>query len=74
MPDRVYLKDPKMFRHSKHHTHYSGTGPIQHKDNPGRLYKTEFINGVARNVDDETFRRLKDEGVASATRPRVDED
>lgn len=68
MPKRVYLQPKDLVPHSKHHTAYAGDGAV-HEGKGGPIYKLEFIDGVATNVDEGTYQRFKDLGVAGEKRP-----
>lgn len=71
MPRRVYLKDPELAQKSHFHTAYVGDGAISPDGKPLTLHKVEFVHGVARDVDDALYQRLKDAGVAETSRPRL---
>ena len=76
MPKRVYLADEELRKRSAHHTAYVGAPAEEHIPGmPAPLHKLEFYNGVARDVDEQTFSRFKDVGVATLDKPkRRDED
>lgn len=66
MPAKMYLINPELVRHSRHHTAYVGDGAIS--DNPQErrpIYKVTFIDGVARNVEGHIAQRLMDMGIAA---------
>ena len=62
MPKKLYLQDKDLIRHSRHHTAYVGDGAVA-EGGATKVYSTTFINGVARNVDEQMAQRLKDVGV-----------
>ena len=73
MPKRVYLApklDPQAYKGSRHHTAYSGSTIMPAPGIPAPLHKLEFINGVARNVDENLYERFKDLGVCDTSKPR----
>ncbi len=73
MPKRVYLSpriDPQAYKGSRHHTAYSGSTVTTAPGIPAPLHKLEFVNGVARNVDENLYERFKDLGVCDTSKPR----
>lgn len=68
MPHTIYLQ-PERFKNSKHHTAYIGNGAAR-EDGKTEVTAVEFVNGVAKNVSDETFKHLKDLGIADTTKPK----
>ena len=69
MPKRVYLLPRDLVGHSKKHTAYAGAGEKSDSGHGKALVKLEFVNGVAENVDEGTFQRFKDLGIAGEKRP-----
>ena len=66
---RVYMKDPNINTHSMHHTIYAGREPLK----PGteqEMLKVEFVAGVSRNMDPQTFELLRDMGHVTTDRPK----
>ena len=76
MPARVYMKDEALRKHSAHHTAYVGAPAEEHIPGmPAPLHRLEFWHGVAREVDETTYKRFADVGVVTTTRPsRRDEE
>ena len=73
MPRRVYLSpklEPGAYRNSRHHTCYAGSTVTTAPGIPAPLHKLEFVNGVARNVDENLYERFKDLGIADTSKPR----
>lgn len=71
MPKRVYLKPPELVKHSRHHTAYVGPDPTEIiPGQPTPLYRLEFVNGVAKDVDEQVYQRFKDVGIADVERPK----
>ena len=73
MPKLVFLSpkiDPSAYRNSAHHTVYAGSSVATAPGIPGPLHKLEFINGVAQNVEEGLYERLKDLGLCDTTRPK----
>ena len=73
MPKRVFLAprlDPTAYKNSRMHTAYSGSSISPAPGIPAPLHKIEFGNGVARNVDENTYERFKDLGVCDTSKPR----
>ena len=73
MPRRVYLApklNPQAYKNSRHHTAYIGTSTISPPGIPQPLYKLEFINGQATNVDEAIYERFKDIGLVDTSRPK----
>jgi len=75
MPKRVYLKDEELRKRSAYHTAYVG-GPAEEQipGMPSPLYRMTFVDGVARDVDETTFQRFADVGVATTSRPKRQDD
>lgn len=69
MPKRVYLI-PKALQGSAFHTAYVGDGAVREDGKPGPMYKLEFINGVAYDVDEQLYQRFKNAGIADIRRPK----
>ena len=66
---KVYMKDPNINTHSMHHTIYAGREPLK----PGteqEMVKVEFFGGVAKDVDTQTYKLLKDLGHVTTDRPK----
>lgn len=70
MPRRVFLKPTELVRNSRHHTAYTGAPGEAIPGQPAPLYRLEFVNGVARNVDEQLYERFKDVGIADVSRPK----
>ena len=73
MPKRIYLSpklDPQAYSRSRFHTSYAGSTIAPAPGIPAPLHKIEFVNGVARNVDENTYERFKDLGVCDTSKPR----
>ena len=70
MPKRVYLADAELRKRSAHHTAYVGA-PAEERlpGMPAPLHKLEFVGGIARDVDENTYQRFADVGVVTAERP-----
>ncbi len=73
MPAKVYLQQPELVAKSRHHRSYAGDGAIETDGKPGKLYTLEFFNGVAKNVDEQTYQRFKELGHCDTTRPYEDD-
>jgi len=79
---KLYLKDPKLFIHSAHHTAYTGAG--QRNPDSGvqeGLASQVFVRGAVRDergrvceVDGQHAQRFLDAGIASEQRPRTRRD
>lgn len=73
MPRRVYVTDKEIIRKRGVHTVYVGD-----KDHPNtegsKILSTKFVAGVAYNVDEGRFQRMKDLGHASESKPRTHDD
>lgn len=73
MPRRVYVTDQEIAKKRGIHTVYVGT--TQHPVGEGsRVIATKFYSGVAKDVDENTYQRMKDLGHASEGRPRTSDD
>ena len=70
MPKRAYLQPAELVRKSRHHTSYAGDGAVT-EGKPGQQYTMTFVNGVAREVDEQTFRRFKELGHCATSRPKL---
>jgi len=73
MPRRVFLHaklDTSAYKNSRHHTCYAGAGVAPAPGVPAPLHKLEFINGVAKNVDENVYERFKDLGICDTTPPK----
>ena len=69
MPKKVYLQPMELVKKSRHHTSYAGDGVVEGQ--PSVLHKMEFVNGVARNVEEQMFRRFKDLGHCATAKPKM---
>lgn len=69
MPAKVYLQ-PEGLKQSGHHTAYVGDGRFVKPGEQPQVYKLEFFNGIAHNVDDTLYQRFKDAGIADTKRPQ----
>ena len=76
MPQRIFITDRDIVGHSRHHTVYIGDKDSEKTDSGhhSRIIRQVFINGQARNVPENVYRQLKDQGHASTERIRKDED
>jgi hypothetical protein len=75
VPKRIYLQPIDLVKKSRHHTAYVGDGAIHENASGGPLYKLEFVNGVAENVAESLYQRMKEAGIAGEKRPsRPDEE
>jgi hypothetical protein len=70
MPKRVFLQPHDLVKKSRHHTSYAGDGAVN-EGRPGPLYKMEFFNGIARDVDEQTYKRFEDLGHCDTARPKL---
>jgi hypothetical protein len=69
IPKKVFLQPKDLAHRSAFHTSYAGDGPIHPEGATAPLHKLEFVNGVAENVDEATYQRFADLGIAGPTRP-----
>lgn len=73
MPKRVFLSPklaPDAFKGSRHHTAYAGALVAPAPGVPAPLHRLEFVNGVAKNVDENLYERFKDLGICDTSRPK----
>ena len=73
MPRRVFLApklDPQAYKGSRQHTAYCGSTITPAPGIPAPLHKLEFVNGVAKNVDENLYERFKDLGVCDTSKPK----
>lgn len=66
---RCYLQPSDLVKKSRFHTAYAGAGEKHDSGHGKQLVKLEFIDGVAENVDEGTYQRFKDLGIAGEKRP-----
>lgn len=70
MPQKVFIQEKKLLKNSRHHTHYMGDGATSGKP----LRSVTFVNGVATEVDENDYQRLKDltgDKLVGTSRPKV---
>jgi hypothetical protein len=70
MPRKVYLQPDELVKRSRHHTAHVGNGAIHPDSQGGELHKLEFHDGVAYDVPEALFQRMKDAGIADTARPK----
>lgn len=73
MPRKVFLApklNPQAYKGSRQHTAYIGSSIAAPPGIPQPLYRLEFINGQATNVDEAVYERFKDAGLVDVNRPK----
>jgi hypothetical protein len=74
MPKICYLQPRDLVRHSRHHTAYASDKAIYAPTEKPQLVSITFINGVARDIPEDIYRRFKDLGIADTKRPSFDDE
>jgi hypothetical protein len=72
MPKKVFLQPRDLVRHSRHHTAYAGDGPVE-EHGKTQIYRLEFVNGIAHDVEEGTYQRFKALGIADVKPPKWQE-